>query len=250
MATVPSHKPNADPSNSSNSAKAEYEAAVTAHEKRLAEITPARESYNELYAQHTRIKESIDKIGAQTNTQRSIYLRHRQYVVSLSNALLASNTALLSAPYSHLQVLTQATLIHKLRDASRTLVDMIVANKRLDEMRDASYRLDQESFKRGQSVFKEVEEDCREVDELHANVVDAEKKMGQEPKCGLVNGDCDSCLRNKEREAGRALAEKLLREAKERASREAQGGMGKAAKGKQRLDDILEEEDGEDGANA
>ena len=230
-------------------AKADYDAAVEAHKIKLTEITPAREIYDELYAQHRKLQEQLDKIAAQMDIQRTMYLRHKRYVVSLSNALLASNTALLSAtsPWSHVQVLTQATLIHKLHHASRTLVDMIVHNKQLDEMKEASYRLDHESYKRCQFLFRGVDKDCREVDLLHGNVVDAEKNMGREPECGQAIGDCESCLRNKEREAERA---KMLREAKEGGSKKAKGGMGKAAKGKQRLDDILEEEEAEDSANA
>ena len=253
MSTIPSHQPkppsSVNATSPSTSAKAEYEAALTAHKVKLAELTPAREAYDELYAQHTKIQEHLDKIGARIDPQRSIYLRHKQYVASLSNALLASNTTLqsVSQPWSHVQVLTQATLVHKLRDAGRTLVNIIVQNKRLDEMKMALCKLDQESYRRCNGLFHRVHKDCCDLDKLHADVVRAEKKMGRERECGLMNSYCDSCDRNQDQEARKGVAEKRLSEVKERVRRKARGRPGRVTDGKKSLDDILEEEEVEDG---
>ncbi len=95
-------------------------------------------------------------------------------------------------------------------------------------------------------MFKVVDKDYRELDRLHAKVLEAEQKMGQRPECALLDGKCISCGRNQERRG--TLEEAVLRGA----SGKGLGGKGKGkvAKGKQRLDDIVEEEEKGGGAGA
>ena len=116
----------------------------------------------------------------------------------------------------------------------------MVQKKRLDRMEEVACKAEQVCFTQCRDLFLAVDQNLVDLDRLHENVLDGEKKVGREPECGLANGDCESCSRNRDREAGRALAEKTLREVKERASRRVRG---------RRLDDILEEEEEGDSAN-
>ena len=82
-----------------------------------------------------------------------------------------------------------------------------------------------------------VDKDCRELDRLHAKVLEAEKKIGGKSGCGAADARCISCKRNGEREAKRVAAEKVLKGGG--GGGKVRGGMGKAAQGKQRMDEIL-----------
>lgn len=242
MATIPPDNTNAEiPAKAaSSSLKADYEAALVAHINHLNTMGPTRVHYDELFNKHERIQARTNRLMAKLTTQRSIYQRHKQYVISLSNALLASNTALRSAPlpFSDIQVLTHATLIHELRFASMTLTDMMVKNKKLDNEKERSFTMDQHFYARCREMFKVVDEDCWELDRLHAKVLELGGKMGKKPECGAVEKNCISCMRNAEHEARRVpKKEKVIKGG----SGKGKGGMGKAVEGKQRLEDILEE---------
>ena len=255
MAPIPAHDANAESTSkaagASSSLKAEYEAALTAYKNHLAVMGPTRVKYDELFHKHEKVQARTEKLMAKLTTQRSTYQRHKQYVISLSNALLASNTALRAAPlpYSDLQVLTHATIFHELRFASITLIDMMMKNKRLDNKKDKSFTLDQGFYARCREMFHVVDNDCLELDRLHAKVLELGEKMGKKPECGSVEKNCLSCTRNAEREYRRVVA------AAEKGndgggSGKVKGGMGKAAQGKQRLEDILEEVELKNAADA
>lgn len=257
MATIPPHDPQVESSTKAPSPstplQAEYAAAITAHKQQVAHMTPTRKEYDGLFAKHEKIQARVDKIAAKMSKQRSIYQRHKQHVVSLSNALLASNTALRSAPkpFSDVKALTQATLLHELRVASRTLTEMIVQTKLFNKAKEESFKTDQEHYGRCRQLFKVVDKDCQELDRLHANVLAVEKKMGIKPGCGGVeDGTCISCTRNGEREILRAATERETKRGKKAASGRGRRGMGQVAEGKQRLDDILEEGETKEGASS
>lgn len=260
MATIPSHdgagakSPSKASSASSSSAKAaDYEAAVTAHKNQLTLMIPTRVKYDALFDRHKEIQARTDKLTAKLTMQRSTYQRHKQYVMSLSNALLASNVTLRSAPlpFGDVQVLTHATLYHELRFASMTLANMVMKNKLLDNEKERSFRLDQEFYARCRELFKVVDSDCRELDRLHAKVLELGEKMGRKPECGFLEKDCVSCARNAEREVRRVVvAVGVGGKGSKGGTGKVKGGMGKAAEGKQRLEDILEEVELKNGGNA
>lgn len=87
---------------------------------------------------------------------------------------------------------------------------MILQDKRLEKARDESWRVDQKLYARCQELFVEVDKECRELDRRHAKVLDAEEKMGGNPKCGNADEECASCVRLKEREAGTKAAEEMM----------------------------------------
>ena len=126
----------------------------------------------------------------------------------------------------------------------------MLQNKRLSKAKDLCWTLDQELYAKCRQLFNLVGKDCEKLDRLHAKVLEAEKKMGGKPACGMVEGKCISCIRNAEREAAAASAAAEMMAVKER-----QGGSGKtsggnsrkATKGKQKLEDILEEGESGDG---
>ena len=123
---------------------------------------------------------------------------------------------------------------------------MIIQNKRLDNAADRSFMLDQEFYAKCRELFKVVDKDCQELDRLHMKVLEAEKKLGKKPECRSADKKCVSCTRIQERAARRAAADKV----RKAENRKVKAGMGKAAEGKQRLEDILEEGDSEDGFSA
>ena len=226
--------------------KAEHEAAVTAYKQQLNLMGPTRKKYDELFVRHKQIQAHYDNLMARMKSQRSEYQQHKRYFVGVSNALLASNTALRGAPvpFSDFQVLTQATLLNEMRTASEILAEMIFQNRLLDDEKERSFTLDQEFYKRCREMFNVVDKDCRELDQLHAKVLEVERKMGKKAECGSVERNCISCIRNEEKEARRVAAERAIKGS----GRKVKGGMGKAAEAKQRLEDILEEEESKDGA--
>lgn len=117
---------------------------------------------------------------------------------------------------------------------------MIIRNKRLDDAKERDFTLDQEFYARCRELFKVVDKDCRELDRLHAKVLEAEKKIGGKSGCGAADERCISCKRNGEREAKRVAAEKVLKGGGGGGGK-VRGGMGKAAQGKQRMDEILKD---------
>lgn len=198
---------------------------------------PTRKKYDALFLQHKQAQTRYDKNMDKITSHRTTYQRHKQYLISLSNALLASNITLRSAPrpISDSQALTHATLLNDLRLASYTLTTLIFQNKRLDKARDASWTRDQELYAKCQDLFVEVERGCRELDRLHAEVLEAEKKMGLKPACGMAEGKCVPCIRAREREARKVAAEKVAK------GREGVGRKGDGSEVKQRLENIFEE---------
>ena len=194
-------------------------------------------------------------------SHRSTYQRHKQHVITLTNALLESNTALQTATASnavtHDQVLTQATLVNQLNFASETLVKMIVKNKRFDKANAREYTREGKVFDKCRDMLVTVEKECRELDRLHANVLEAGAKIGRGTDCGREDGRCISCRRNQMQEARRVAAEKAEAEAEAEAERAIveergrnRGEMSKAARAKQMLEAILEEDESQDAATA
>ena len=121
---------------------------------------------------------------------------------------------------------------------------MLYQNLRIDKARNTSWKLDQELFEKCTELYKVMDADSMELDRLHAKVLEIEKKMGGKFGCGMVEGACISCTRLKEREASRAAAAAVVAAA-ENLAKAMKGGSGKAgkeSKGKQRLEDIAEEE--------
>lgn len=237
--------------NPSTSLFAEYEAAITAYREKVVAIIPTRKEYDVLITQHKqntiRYKDVLDK----SLTHRITYLRHKQYVSSLTNALLASNIKLRSAPrpFTDVQALTHATILNDLRLASEPFITMIVKNKRLEKARDKCWTRDQELCTKGKGLSVIVEKNWKEQDQLHHRVLEAEKKMGAEPGCGMVEGKCISCVRMEEEAksmvaAAAAAAVKVVKETKRGSGKVRGGNVGKGAEGKQKLEDILEEEEG------
>lgn len=115
---------------------------------------------------------------------------------------------------------------------------MVIRNKRLDDAKERDFTLDQEFYARCRELFKVVDKDCRELDRLHAKVLEAEKKTGGKSGCGAADERCISCMRNGEREAKRVAAEKVLKGGGGGGGK-VRGGMEKAAQGKQRMDGKL-----------
>ena len=118
---------------------------------------------------------------------------------------------------------------------------MIIRNKRLDDAKERDFTLDQEFYARCRELFKVVDKDCRELDRLHAKVLEAGEKMGWKSACGAADEKCISCMRNGDREAKKAAAERVLKGGGGGGGGKVRGGTGKAALGKQRMDEILEE---------
>ncbi|KAF6241317.1 hypothetical protein HO173_000027 [Letharia columbiana] len=243
MATIPPYKPSTKHSAKTtippDDPEAEYETAVAAYKAQVSVMGPTRKQYEALFFQHKQAQTRYDKIMDKTTSQNTTYQRHKRYVISLTNALLASNLTLRSAsgPVSDLQALTHATLLYDIRLSARTLVDMMVQNKRLDKARERFWKLDQELHVKCEELFEVVDKNCKELDRLHAKVLEAEKKMGEESRCGMAEGKCLSCVRNSEKEARRLGADDVAK---------AKGGPGKIGKGlgaKKKLEDILEEVD-------
>lgn len=248
MATIPPQEPKAKypaiPTNPSSSPDAEHKAAVTAYKEQSAFMGPTRKEYDVLFSRHKQTQTRYNMLMDEITSHQTTYQHHKQYSVSLSNALLASNTKLGSAPkpISDSQALTHATILNDLRLASNTLATMMLQTKRLDRAKDLCWTLDQELYAKCRELFKLVEKDCRELDRLHAKVLEAEKNMGEYPGCGMIDGNCLSCTRNAEREAKAVAAEKVAVEGKKAGIGKKWGGkLGKEQKGKQKLEDILEE---------
>ena len=229
-------------SRSLDSLKAEHEATLTTYKEHMALTNPKRKEYDALYIEHDQAQKRYEKIMDIIATHRTTYQRHKRYFISLSNAVLASNTTLHSAPrpFSDSQALAHATLLHDLGPAARLLASLILRNKRLEKAREAAWEIEQELYGKCQEMFVLVERDGTELDRLHAKVREAEKKMGVKPACGAEEEKCPSCARIKEREARRrATEENTMKEKKQQ-----KGGTGKAKKAphvKGRLEDILEE---------
>lgn len=267
MASVPAQDPIANPSTNPSSAETPaeaeptskassnastsplttaYSAAIAAYKTQLDLMVPTRLKYDELFTRHNQIQAKTDLLIAKLTAQHSTYQRHKQYFISLSNNLLASNIALRGAalPFSDDQILTHASLYHDFRCASKTLMEMIIKNKRLENEKDRSFTMDQQFYARCREMFKVVDEDCSELDRLHAKVLEVGAKMGKKPDCGSVGKGCISCIRNAERESRRIPKEKKKvgkGGGGGSGKGKGKGGMGKAAEGKQRLEDILEE---------
>ncbi len=203
----------------SNSLKAEHEAAVTAYDEQGMLMSPTREDYDAHFIRHQQTQARYEKIVEKETSYRKIYLRHRRHFTYLSNALLASNIALRSAPWplSDMQALTHATLYYEFQQAVYTLAPMVYQYKRLEKARNICWELEQTMFAKCEQVFTMIDRDCREMDRLHAKVLDLEKKMGRKSECQMAEGNCLSCARTKEREARAAAAvEQVAREKKGR----------------------------------
>ncbi len=226
MATVPPDDPKEESSAMgnlpSNSLKAEHEAAVTAYNEQVMLMSPTREDYDAHFIRHQQTQARYEKIMEKETSYRKIYQRHRRHFAYLSNALLASNITLRSAPLplSDIQALTHATLYNEFRHAVYTLAPMVYQYKRLEKARNICWELEQTMFAKCEQVFTMIDRDCREIDRLHAKVLDLEKKMGGKLGCQVAEGNCLSCARTKEREARAAAAV-------EQVSREKKGGNGK-----------------------
>lgn len=263
MATIPSHDSRAEfsvifspPADVPVAKYEEYKAAVTAYEEHLNLLDSTRKKYNALFLRHKEAETRHGKHVKKIKSQGSTFLLHKQYFASLSNALLASNATLRSAPkpISDLQALNHATLCNDIRLASYTLTGMIYKNKRLEKAYEMTWMRDQGLQAKCEEMFKLVERDCMELDQRHAKVLDLEKEMGSESGCPFAE-KCISCRRNKEKEERKAAM--IEQEAKEQeAAKEQKGVNGKVSarnvkKGaglKGRLEDIVEEEVAEDKA--
>ena len=228
MASVPPDDPQEESSAmaelTSNSLKAEHEAAVTAYNGHVKLISLTRDKYDALIIQQKHTQVRCGKIMEREASYRTIYQRHKRHFTYLSNSLLASNATLRSAPMplSDIQALTHATLYHEFRHAFDTLAPMIYQYKRLEKARNTFWELEQTMFAKCEQVFAMLERDCRVMDRLHAKVLDLEKKMGRNSSCQVADGNCVSCARTKEREARAAAAV-------EQAAREKKGGDGKVS---------------------
>lgn len=122
---------------------------------------------------------------------------------------------------------------------------MIVKNKRLEKARDKCWTRDQELCMKGKGLSVIVEKNWKEQDQLHQRVLEVEKKMGAEPGCGMVEGKCVSCVRMEEAKSMVAAAAAAAEKVAKRGSGRVRGGnVGKGAEGKQKLEDVLEEEEG------
>ena len=218
MASVSSLDAHVEPSNSiteiSSTLKAEYEAAVAAHDRHSAQMTPIQRKFDLQKQKFKRVKIRAQKLLVTIASHRFIYQLHKQYVISLSNSLLASNIALSSAPkpLSDLQALTHATLLYHLHLASNTLIDLLILNRRLQDVKEMCITHNREFHGRYQVVHKMINEGNRETDELHAKVVEAAEKIGENPKCEIVDGRCVFCTRKKEREARELAVDNAVRE--------------------------------------
>lgn len=220
---------------SSNTLKTELEAAVTAYKDQITFMNPTRKEYDALFFRHKKIQARYEKVIDKITSHDMTYQHHKRYFVLLSNALLASNANVRTAPrpLSDLQGLTHATLMNDFRLASHTLTAMILQNKRLDKEKDMFWNIDQKLCEKCHELYMMVDKDCQKLDQLHAEVLVVEKKMGRKPGCGVEEGKCLSCARSK------AVVERAARMKKK-------GGneiVGKGPKVKQRLEDIVEEGD-------
>ena len=219
---------------SSNSLKAEFSAAVTAYKDQLTFMDPTRKEYDALFFRHKKIQARYDKAIEKISSHQATYEHHKRYFGLLSNALRASNAALDSTtgPISDLQGLTHVTLMNDFRQASHILTTMILQSKRLDKERDMFYNIDQKLCEKCHGLYLTVDKDCQKLDQLHADVLMVEKKMGRKPGCGVEEGKCLSCARTKAVLAKAAKANK--------------GGnknLGKGRKFTGTLTDIVEEGD-------
>ena len=128
---------------------------------------------------------------------------------------------------------------------------MIVKNKRFDKANAREYKREEEVYNKCRDMLETVERECRQLDRLHANVLEAGAKIGRGTECGREDGRCISCRRNKMQEARRVAAEKAEAErAIEEERGRVRGEMSKAARAKQMLEAILEEDESQDGPNA
>lgn len=240
--------------------EADLEDAVSAYKEQVTYMNPTRVEYDSLFFKHKKLQARYERAIHKLSSKQPAYRQHKRYFSYLSNALLASNASLRSSPrpFSDLQTLTHATLMHAFAHASHTLTDMVYENKRLDKMKDLYFELDQRLVEKCHIIFHTVDRDCKKLDQLHVEVLAAEKKLGKKPGCGVEEGKCPACARTKaeaEREA-KAAAEK---EAKEAAVKEAKAAVDKEAKtnkgrfkstrkgpkAKGMLEDIVEEEFGD-----
>ena len=260
MSTTPPQRPANIISDPHNSPNAEYDAAVAAYETHETLMGPTSEKHQNLFLRHRQIQAHHIKVMEKMASHHSTYQRHEQYVLLLRNALLQSNTALRTAIASntvtHVQVLTQVTLKYQMKFAKKTLIKMIIKNKKLDKENERACAKEQELYIKSRDMFKKVNRDLRELDRLHAVVLEAGAKIGKDAECGWEDGRCILCKRNEAREA-RTLEARRVAAEKAEAERaivekggRIRGGMGKAALGKQMLDVILEEDESQDGANA
>ena len=228
MAIVFPHDPRAESSTIANppsdALKAEHKAAVAAHQEQLDLYTPSRIEYEALYFPYQKVQTRFVKLTEKINSHHKTYRLHKQYVGLLANALLASNATLRSAskPFSDLQALKHATLVNDFRLASYTLASMIYRSKRLEKVRDIAWKRVQDLYSKCHEMFTKLEKNWMEIDRLHANVVELNKKMGSESGCDVAEGECESCLRNKNREIKEA-------EMIEQAAKEQKGVSGRAS---------------------
>ena len=132
----------------------------------------------------------------------------------------------------------------------------MVKNKKLEKTCHKEYVREHNFFIKCQNMFMRVNGDLEELDRLHAVVLEAAAKIGKDAECGREDGKCFSCKRNEAQAARMAAAEKAAVE-KAEAKKEIgekkgriKGKMGKAARGKQILEAILEEDESQDAANA
>ena len=206
----------------------------SAQKEQITFMNPTRKEYDAMFFRHTIIQARYDKVLGKISSHQSTYEHHKRYFGLLSNALRASNAALdsVTGPISDLQGLTHITLMNDFRHASHTLTTMILRNKRLDKERDMFCDIDQKLRERCQGLYLLVDEDCQKLDQLHAEVLRVEKKLGKKPGCGVEEGKCLSCARIKARIAKAAKARKRGNQT-----------VGKGRKFTGSLPDIVEEGD-------
>ena len=252
MATLPAGTPSDEQSITtpiSPVLEAEYKTAVAIFRSFAIRIVPNREEYDQLFYEHGIAQSRHDKIMEKTISHNADYVIHKEHFGSLCNALLASNHTMRTAPrpLTHEQVLTHATLMHRMKHSSEIMAELIYVTKRLEKRRDAIEARDLDLYNKCQELWKQVDSDCAELDNLHANVVELEKKLGAKPACGMVEGGCDNCIRSEERKTDKVAAEKggngegkKGKKAK-KGKKGKKGGKGKGREVEQELDDVPEE---------
>lgn len=255
MTTIPADNPEAEylatATDLADYLKAEYVAAVAAFEQQAALIPPARKEYKTRYMEHKRAHKGYLKTVKELHAHRTTFQRHKQYFISLSNDLLASNITMRSTtgPISDLQALTHATLLNHLRHAYHTFMAIILEDKHLTRLEKKLGKHDRDLGAQCEEVFEAADKDLEKLERLHADITKVEAKMGREPACGSVGGKCSFCIRLEEQEATRRAklmpAEKVKKEKK--GKRVSMKSLKKGLEVKGRLESIPEEEELSDG---
>ena len=201
MATIPPKSQEEDhpatATNSSDSLKAAYETAIETYKKHSSLIRPTREEYDALFLKHEKAQKNYDKIIERESAHRTTYQTHKKSFGKLATALRVSQNKLRTTkgPIGDLQALTHATLYNEFRHASYTMMHLIEQNKHLEKIKVDFGKIDQEMYDKCHELFAKLDTQCKEMDQLHLKVVEAEEEMGEKPGCGLMGGKCLSCLR-------------------------------------------------------